>query len=76
MYLVDDEDAVVQLLPNHHWVQVVQQHLQVLFTIPVRYNDSHPVSGGAVLGFVPPTRHQAFVERGDFLKGQRLGVGR
>lgn len=49
--LVDDVDAVVELLPLEDWVQVIQPELEVLVSFPEGDDDGHFLQGYAVFGF-------------------------
>lgn len=56
-HLVDDVDAVVQLLPLQEGVQVLQQVYQVLLSVPVGNEDGHPLQGLTSLGMTPASGH-------------------
>lgn len=56
-HLVDDVDAVVQLLPLQEGVQVFQQVYQVPLSVPVRDEDGHPLQSPAFLRTMPASGH-------------------
>ena len=55
-YLVDDVDAIVQLLALQDRVEVVQPELEVLLAVPEGDDDGHLLLGYAVFGSVAPAR--------------------
>lgn len=56
-HLVDDVDAVVQLLPLQERMQVFQQVYQVLLSVPVGDEDRHPLQGLTLLWAIPASGH-------------------
>ena len=56
-HLVDDVDAVVQLLPLQEGVKVLQQVQQVLLPVPVRDEDGNPLQSPALLRAIPASVH-------------------
>ena len=54
-HLIDNVDAVVQLLPLEDWVQVIQPVLEVFLPVAEWNNDGHLVRRDAVLGGVATT---------------------
>lgn len=55
--LVDDVDTIVQLLPLQKGVQVLQQIYQVLLSVPVGNEDSHPLHGLTFFRVIPASGH-------------------
>ena len=56
-HLVDDVDAVVQLLPLQEGVKVLQQVQQVLLPMPVRDEDGNSLQSPALLRAIPASVH-------------------
>lgn len=56
-HLVDDVDAVVQLLPLQEGMQVLQQVYQVLLSVPVGNEDGDPLQSLACLRMIPASGH-------------------
>lgn len=56
VYLVDDVDPVVKLLPLQDRVQIVQPVLKVLFSVAERDDDGHFLQRLAVFGFEASAR--------------------
>ena len=56
-HLVDDVDAVVQLLPLQEGVKVLQQVQQVLLPMPVRDEDGNPLQSPALFRAIPASVH-------------------
>lgn len=56
VYLVDDVDPVVELLPLQDRVQIVQPVLKVLFSVAERDDDGHFLQRLAVFGFEASAR--------------------
>ena len=54
--LFDDEYAVVDELSAEEWVEVFEQHGEVLGSVPVRYDHRHRVPCLAPRRFPPTTR--------------------
>lgn len=84
MYLVDDVDSVVELLPLQDGVQVVQPVLQVLLSMAERDDDGHFLQSDAVCGPETPAGLHVGVffmallqaDRGAELHPQRANWGR
>ena len=68
LYLIDDVDAVIQLLSLQDRVEVVEPELEVLIPVPKRYDDGNLLQGDAVFGCVAPARSQAHVILHDLLQ--------
>lgn len=56
VYLVDDVDPVVELLPLQDRVQIVQPVLKVLFSVAERDDDGHFLQRLALFGFEASAR--------------------
>ena len=56
-HLVDDVDAVLQLMPLQEGMQVFQQVHQVLLPVPVWNEDGHPLQSPTLLGVIAASAH-------------------
>lgn len=56
--LFDNVDSVLDLLFHKEWVEILQENGQVLFAVPVGYDDCHPVVGCALARSVLATGKQ------------------
>lgn len=56
-YLVNDINAILELLSLQKWVQVVQQKLEVMFSVSVGDDNSGSVPGLTVRWPVPSATH-------------------
>lgn len=68
-HLVDNVDAIVQLLPLQEGVKVLQQVEQVLLPVPVRDEDGNPLQSPALLGAMPASVHRGVLCL-DFLQSE------
>lgn len=68
-HLVDNVDAIVQLLPLQEGVKVFQQVQQVLLPVPVRDEDGDALQSPALLRAIPASAHRGVLCL-DFLQSE------
>ena len=56
-HLVDDVDAIVQLLPLQEGMEVFEQVQQVFLSVPVWNEDGDPLGSPTFLGVIPASVH-------------------